>query len=95
MCEFERDTYAGDAKWMNDKRATLKTLGLSDDVIKSVISSQKRNSQDFAKFAKLPTESEIKCALIYVPTKAEATAGDGRPFLPPHDTLPELYKAKK
>jgi len=94
MCVFERDAYAGDAKWMKDKRAALKKLGLTDAVIDSVISSQETNSKAFARFAKLGSEPDIKKELIYVPTEAQAQAGDGRPFLPPHDKLPELYKAK-
>jgi hypothetical protein len=82
MCVFERDAYADAAKWMEANRTMLKTLGMTDDVVDGVISSQKKASADFARFAKLSSEPEIKKALI------------SASFLPEHDKLAELYRAK-
>jgi hypothetical protein len=82
MCVFETAAYADDAKWMKANRATLKKLGMSDDVIDGVISSQEEASKKFEGFAKLSSEPAIKKALI------------SASFLPEHDKLAELYRAK-
>jgi hypothetical protein len=94
MCEYEKQAYGNDGPWLESNRAKLKTIGMTDAAINHFKGRTAATAAQFDGFVKLSSESAIKKALTYVPTDAEAAAGDGRPFLPPHDKLADLYKAK-
>ena len=80
MCEYERDTYAADAEWLENHRAQLVTRGLTDDIVTDFKRISSENSTRFAEIAQLADEKKRKEALVQ------------EDFLPPHKKLTDLYK---
>ena len=82
MCIFERDAYKDDAAWTDTNQDKMKKLGMTDEVIDAFRASQLEAARTFEEIADLKTESERKAAMIQ------------KDFLPPHDKINELYKAR-
>ena len=80
MCDFEKDAYGEDAKWMDANRATMTKLGMTDEVIDVFAAAQKDAAKKFETIANLKTEAARKDEMLK------------EKFLPSHKNIDELYK---
>lgn len=84
MCQFEAQAYAQDATWLQQQRGALEAKGMPGALLDIFIDEQTHTAEWMTRFAALPTEAQIKEALVRQPTTAERETGHNGPFLPQH-----------